>query len=979
MLAVAAAFGQTTNNSFPNTQRSGWTTTTNPVAAMSALGGIRSSSGSATNLAVTNLVFETLVEKHGRFRIFWDDTDSRQFMRFYDEWGTWEFGDGLKFFNNVYLTNQAAGSLSNATIYLDVDGSLTATEVKIRESWDAPLLGGINASGKVLPQSLADTNSAVGTTNYSLNLSNGVVRWQPASLSGGGGGDATAVSYSVTTNWAFTNFVSITNCGVVAYNTNYFFTNGVYLATNTLTLSNGRRVAYTNGGYVVEKPGTPALLTNGWTNTTLIGTYVNVNSPSNPPTVFYTDIGRFLTTNIIVAGRAMEPAGQEDLDPLQYGQTNAQLFVAISFKGGDTDWPPNNADERGFLLTSPDGINWNGGTGRPLFDEPLRNGGFAKVGNTIAYVYSPHTAVGNVQWVGMRTTKNAADWTVKTNLSFACAGETLSTNARTWCATQPLAVLGTNVYCFASVSTNGVPVTNGNGVIYTGGGTFVQRVITCPTNLFPFGPWSAATQLDWKNLSGTSMTNVIDFNPIAVPSISDVLLYGIAKNETDASSDLYQVNVTNWVVSYANTGVSPNIGSEGTVIVKLPEPTNRFAFYTTINQYSRGGTNGQGKVNLRSSAGTLFGAPSIDSTALRVINLPDTFQDVSPFVLTDSGDVQNFSAVAQALNRPTGNFYLWGRFGEQWNGRLDRGMTSDTNKSDYAGYFVGTPDWPAGGMAVWRTNNVYHIGLGVASTNISDRMHPGTGPYIKPMVDITTNSVSFAPGVPVSGNFIGATNLNASNLASGTIPSARMGTTNAATNTTTSYSLVMHGTNPPVWANVLSNLTLVSPTVLGDLQFSGTLANADGKMRITNSLTLGGNTWGPALRMIGRTNDDSRSLYASINAVNLGVVGLGSTAGALWLVSGDANIVLRSGSTTIVDFGAGLADVKTNLLTRGSITTPLTITATNGFISSNLQPTTNGLGSQGGIIGCNGTNWWTVMRNSAGGLATNKLTLEAWP
>lgn len=47
--------------------------------------------------------------------------------------------------------------------------------------------------------------------------------------------------------------------------------------------------------------------------------------------------------------------------------------------------------------------------------------------------------------------------------------------------------------------------------------------------------------------------------------------------------------------------------------------------------------------------------------------------------------------------------------------------------------------------------------------------------------------------------------------------------------------------------------------------------------------------------------------------------------------------------------------------------------------SSYLQPVSNGLAFQGGTIGCDGTNWWTVLRNSGGVFSTNKVTLTPWP
>lgn len=63
--------------------------------------------------------------------------------------------------------------------------------------------------------------------------------------------------------------------------------------------------------------------------------------------------------------------------------------------------------------------------------------------------------------------------------------------------------------------------------------------------------------------------------------------------------------------------------------------------------------------------------------------------------------------------------------------------------------------------------------------------------------------------------------------------------------------------------------------------------------------------------------------------------------------------------------------------TNGTFLGPLT--ANGGYIFPYLQPTTNGLTSQGGIVGCNGTNYWSVLRDSGGVLTTNKFTLTTWP
>ena len=55
------------------------------------------------------------------------------------------------------------------------------------------------------------------------------------------------------------------------------------------------------------------------------------------------------------------------------------------------------------------------------------------------------------------------------------------------------------------------------------------------------------------------------------------------------------------------------------------------------------------------------------------------------------------------------------------------------------------------------------------------------------------------------------------------------------------------------------------------------------------------------------------------------------------------------------------------------------LTVASNTVAGYTQPTTNGLSSQGGVTGCNGTNWWTVLRDSAGVLTTNKVTLTPWP
>jgi hypothetical protein len=86
-----------------------------------------------------------------------------------------------------------------------------------------------------------------------------------------------------------------------------------------------------------------------------------------------------------------------------------------------------------------------------------------------------------------------------------------------------------------------------------------------------------------------------------------------------------------------------------------------------------------------------------------------------------------------------------------------------------------------------------------------------------------------------------------------------------------------------------------------------------------------------------------------------------------------------SGTSATIAAGDRTPEAWFNYAAVGSIQVNSNMVAVGNHVGLYTQPSTNGLSGQGGAIGCNGTNWWTVFRDSGGGLATNKISLGAWP
>ena len=122
-----------------------------------------------------------------------------------------------------------------------------------------------------------------------------------------------------------------------------------------------------------------------------------------------------------------------------------------------------------------------------------------------------------------------------------------------------------------------------------------------------------------------------------------------------------------------------------------------------------------------------------------------------------------------------------------------------------------------------------------------------------------------------------------------------------------------------------------------------------------------------AINLTGNLTSSAGALTAAATAT----LGLGNRG--YFDASTRSNLTVRSGQT-----GRALASFS-ETPTGYEALLPGTTISTNGFVFLMQQPNTNGFGGQGGIMGCNGTNWWTLQRDSAGVLTTNKLTLTTWP
>jgi hypothetical protein len=223
-------------------------------------------------------------------------------------------------------------------------------------------------------------------------------------------------------------------------------------------------------------------------------------------------------------------------------------------------------------------------------------------------------------------------------------------------------------------------------------------------------------------------------------------------------------------------------------------------------------------------------------------------------------------------------------------------------------------------------NGLAHVEYVYISTN-----HQPSG-VLRLMKTLATNGTELViaeVGVSSSGTIDGITNI----VARQTLPriTARSLTT-APRPGTTNDAAALKGTNGvglTVKADgkvgIGTNNPMAQLHVAGDLMLAP-VDNADGRLRITNVTSIG-----PSLRLIGRTNDDARSLYAGINAFGLGAVMLSSSAGQLWIRSPDSSVLIHAGGATSADFSGSAIDLKLATTVRGNAIASGTVTATNGF------------------------------------------------
>lgn len=214
----------------------------------------------------------------------------------------------------------------------------------------------------------------------------------------------------------------------------------------------------------------------------------------------------------------------------------------------------------------------------------------------------------------------------------------------------------------------------------------------------------------------------------------------------------------------------------------------------------------------------------------------------------------------------------------------------------------------------------------------------------------------------------------------------------------TNWVLVISGTNSfwtnqvpaemvadraPTNAPVIQYATLISPTITGNNTNNGIAVQATNSWVPTNVITV---------MVVSNSPTTTDRTFIRVNTTE--AVGWSGTAGFTRIPNLQVGTSLRiNGATTFLtqpaanrlkvsgnSDGSGICAVEAHsLFGSNGVASATVVTATNGFIFPYLQPTTNGLNSQGGIIGSNGTNFWTVQRDSAGVLATNKFTLTTWP
>jgi hypothetical protein len=610
---------------------------------------------------------------------------------------------------------------------------LTATPFAIRAGhYDGPvgatqIQGALGASNLAAGSITADKLDASVTSNL-LAASHSAVAVASNTILG----MFETVSAPVLVTANDTNSVWVSAGGATGFTSpQQFWRRTASLFTNASTPTTGRVLTNHGTFWAMARDGAPLL----YTNATLTGQY---GPASGAPPVPFVSWG----TNIL--GTNYVPQLKQNI--------GAEAYAALAFKGGQSGWPPYGADERGFMLFSVDGKNWIGGTGRPLLDEPMRNGGFIRVGNAFAFGYSPHISTQVVPHVALRITTNFADWTFKTNLSAALPGETLPAHTRTWVPAQPFVVVQDKLWFFFSVSTNG-SATN-----FVDAGHFKQRAIACPLSTFPHG-WSAAYQWEFPR------TNVIDFNPFFDEERQAVV--GIYKDETRSINEMARfssLDLANAQVLLDNEfPFGPFPGGEAANIVRIP---GGYRCYRTLYHYDYGSMGKGHAIIYADTTNLAVGWP--DMWASRAINAAADFQAFGVLRLTNHVDIQNAMAAAVGGMGLAGVVNIRGMLGEQYSGRLDRGFAfgSMTNSpDDHAGVNIGTETWTAGGWGVQRQSNQYRMDWWLADPALSSSALPYVSSYARFLLSARNHRMDFH--VPLYGAGTGLSNIPPAGIVGG--------------------------------------------------------------------------------------------------------------------------------------------------------------------------------------------------------------------
>jgi hypothetical protein len=263
--------------------------------------------------------------------------------------------------------------------------------------------------------------------------------------------------------------------------------------------------------------------------------------------------------------------------------TNSEwALFGMSFNGGQADWPPVNAEEKGLLMYSSDGVNWVGGSGYSQLTGVsgyVRDPALIQVGSMYGLSYTTNQSYAPLgsKSFPILVSSNLTHWTHITNISMLLAGESdTGTNTLHW--SPVLTVVGTNVWLFGSVTTNGTA-------------SFKQRYRTTSVANFPYG-WSATAEMN----NGTGLTNIIDLTPYVH---TNGTVYAWYKNESAGSCDL-GVFASADPSSAFTTVISAPFGAsvEGNWMVQLPNGRYRvymvrYLYGTTWAGY---GNNGAGQV-----------------------------------------------------------------------------------------------------------------------------------------------------------------------------------------------------------------------------------------------------------------------------------------------------------------------------------------------------------------------------------------------